>query len=60
VRMLDAVYRRAKEFDVIHCHTCYLGLPLARYVDTPTVVTPHGRLDLPEAEPCYREPPRVG
>jgi glycosyltransferase involved in cell wall biosynthesis len=55
VRMLDAVYRRAKEFDVIHCHTGYLGLPLARYVDTPTVVTLHGRLDLPEAEPCYRE-----
>jgi glycosyltransferase involved in cell wall biosynthesis len=55
VRMLGAVYRRAKEFDVIHCHTDYLGLPLARYVDTPTVVTLHGRLDLPEAEPCYRE-----
>jgi glycosyltransferase involved in cell wall biosynthesis len=55
VRMLGAVYRRAKEFDVIHCHTDYLGLPLARFVDTPTVVTLHGRLDLPGAEPCYRE-----
>jgi glycosyltransferase involved in cell wall biosynthesis len=55
VRMLGAVYRRAQEFDVIHCHTDYLGLPLARYVDTPTVVTLHGRLDLSEAEPCYRE-----
>jgi glycosyltransferase involved in cell wall biosynthesis len=55
VRMLGAVYRRAKEFDVIHCYTGYLGLPLARYVDTPTVVTLHGRLDLSEAEPCYRE-----
>jgi len=47
VRMLGAVYRRAKEFDVIHCHTDYLGLPVAEYVDTPTVVTLHGRLDLP-------------
>jgi len=55
VRMLGAVYRRAKEFDVIHSHTDYLGLPVARYVDTPTVVTLHGRLDLPEAEACYRE-----
>ena len=55
VRMLGAVYRRAKEFDVIHCHTGYLGLPLARYVNTPTVVTLHGRLDLPETEACYRE-----
>jgi glycosyltransferase involved in cell wall biosynthesis len=55
VRMLGAVYRRAKEFDIIHCHTDYLGLPLAGYVDTPTVVTLHGRLDVPEVEPCYRE-----
>jgi glycosyltransferase involved in cell wall biosynthesis len=55
VRMLGAVYRRAKEFDVIHCHTDYLGLPVAEYVATPTVVTLHGRLDLPEAEACYRE-----
>jgi len=55
VRMLGAVYRRAKEFDVIHCHTDYLGLPVAEYVDTPTVVTLHGRLDLPQAEACYRE-----
>jgi hypothetical protein len=45
--MLGVVYRRAKEFDIIHCHTDYLGLPLARYVDTPTVVTLHGRLGLP-------------
>jgi glycosyltransferase involved in cell wall biosynthesis len=55
VRMLGEVYRRAKEFDVIHCHTGYLGLPLARYVNIPTVVTLHGRLDLPEAGLCYRE-----
>jgi hypothetical protein len=54
VRMLGAVYRRAKEFDVIHCHTDYLRLPTARYVDTPTIVALHGRLDLSEAESCYR------
>lgn len=46
-RMIAEVYRRADEFDVIHCHTDYLGLPLAERVDTPTVLTLHGRLDLP-------------
>jgi glycosyltransferase involved in cell wall biosynthesis len=55
IHMLGAVYRRAEEFDLIHCHTDYIGLPLAEYVNTPTIVTLHGRLDLPEAAPCYRE-----
>jgi glycosyltransferase involved in cell wall biosynthesis len=55
VRMLGCVYRRAEEFDLIHCHTDYIGLPLAEYVKTPTILTLHGRLDLPEAAACYRE-----
>src|SRR5262245_43264886 len=28
--MLLRVYERARDFDVIHCHTDYLGLPLMR------------------------------
>jgi glycosyltransferase involved in cell wall biosynthesis len=52
--MLLEVYRRASEFDVIHCHTDYLGLPLAQHVRVPTVLTLHGRLDLAEAHPIYR------
>src|SRR6187401_2427940 len=55
VRMLNRVYSRADEFDIIHCHTDYLGLPLTRYTNTPTIVTLHGRLDLPEVEPLYLE-----
>lgn len=55
VRMLGWVYQRAYEFDVIHCHTDYLGLPLARLTITPTVITLHGRLDIPEIAPLYRE-----
>jgi glycosyltransferase involved in cell wall biosynthesis len=58
--MLVDVYRRAAEFDVIHCHTDYLGLPLARGVRTPTLLTLHGRLDLTEAHPIYRAYPEVG
>ncbi len=57
--MLISVYERAKEFDVIHCHTDYLGLPLSRTVTVPTVLTLHGRLDLPEVHPVYRSFPNV-
>ncbi len=59
LNMLLDVYRRADEFDVVHCHTDYLGLPLARYAETPTVLTLHGRLDLPEAHAVYRCAPSV-
>jgi glycosyltransferase involved in cell wall biosynthesis len=55
VFMLSQVYQRAQEFDVIHCHTDYLGLPLTRCTATPTVITLHGRLDIPEIAPLYRE-----
>lgn len=59
IRMLGQVYQRAQEFDVIHCHTDYLSLPLARFTLTPTVITLHGRLDIPELAPLYREYPDV-
>lgn len=55
VRMLGWVYQRAHEFDVIHCHTDYVGLPLSRCTDVPTVLTLHGRLDLCEIHPLYEE-----
>lgn len=53
VRMLGRVYRAAPRFDVIHCHTDYLGLPLTGLVATPTVITLHGRLDLPDLPLVY-------
>jgi glycosyltransferase involved in cell wall biosynthesis len=45
---LGTVYARADEFDIIHNHIDYASFPLARLVDTPTLTTMHGRLDLPE------------
>ncbi len=45
---LAEVYRRAGEFDVIHSHLDYLTLPFTQSTKTPTVLTLHGRLDLPE------------
>jgi glycosyltransferase involved in cell wall biosynthesis len=57
--MLLRAYERAREFDVIHCHTDYLALPVSRYAAVPTVLTLHGRLDLHEVHPVYRAFPEV-
>jgi glycosyltransferase involved in cell wall biosynthesis len=51
---LAQVFRRAREFDVIHCHVDYLAFPFGRFVETPTLHTLHGRLDLPFLGPVYR------
>jgi glycosyltransferase involved in cell wall biosynthesis len=43
------------DFDVIHSHLDFLGFPLARRNRQPVVTTLHGRLDLPELQPVFRE-----
>lgn len=43
------------DFDVIHSHLDFLGFPLARRNPQPVVTTLHGRLDLPELQPVFRE-----
>lgn len=53
--MLEEVYNRADEFDVIHSHIDYIAYPFARRSDTPTVTTMHGRLDLENLPLLYRE-----
>jgi glycosyltransferase involved in cell wall biosynthesis len=53
--MLEEVFRRADEFDLIHFHTDLLHLPLARRHDVPTLTTLHGRLDIPGLDVFYRE-----
>lgn len=52
--MLQNVYSRASEFDVIHSHLDYLTLPFAAASSTPTVMTLHGRLDGPETVEILR------
>ncbi|MFQ5878394.1 MAG: glycosyltransferase family 4 protein [Acidobacteriota bacterium] len=59
VRMLGRVYARADRFDIIHCHTDYLSLPLSRDCGIPTVVTLHGRLDLPEVVSVFEDYPNA-
>src|SRR5262249_53421906 len=60
VRMLGWVYRQASAFDIIHCHTGDLGLPLCTFVATPALVTLHGRLDIPEIAPVFADYQNVG
>lgn len=51
---LEAVARRAHEFDIIHCHLDYLAYPTLRLLGVPSLTTLHGRLDLPELKPLYK------
>ncbi len=53
---LGEVYRRAArgQFDLIHSHLDFLTFPCADLVETPTVTTLHGRLDLADLPRLYR------
>lgn len=55
VLMLERVVQAASSFDVIHFHVDYLHFPYSRRHATPHLTTLHGRLDLPELVPLYRE-----
>jgi glycosyltransferase involved in cell wall biosynthesis len=45
--LLEAMAKRAKDFDVIHAHIDWLHLPLLSRLAVPFLTTLHGRLDLP-------------
>jgi glycosyltransferase involved in cell wall biosynthesis len=51
--MLETVYRRAADFDVLHFHLDYYPFSLFSRQPTPFVTTLHGRLDLPEHQPVF-------
>ncbi len=58
VRMLEAVARRAHEFDIIHNHYEYPMLLLNRMTPTPLVSTMHYRMDMPDlaaAMDCFQD-----
>jgi glycosyltransferase involved in cell wall biosynthesis len=57
--MLEAVARQADEFDVIHYHIDYLHFPLSRRLESLHITTLHGRLDIPDLAPLYREFPEM-
>ena len=51
--MIEQVYRRAHEFDLMHFHLDYYPFSLMSRQPTPFVTTLHGRLDLPEHQPIF-------
>jgi glycosyltransferase involved in cell wall biosynthesis len=55
IAMLERVAAMAREFDIVHYHIDYLHFPLSRRLGLPHVTTLHGRLDLPDLAPIYRE-----
>jgi len=52
---LEQVFQLANSFDVIHFHIDYLHFPLSRRQGMPNVTTLHGRLDIADLVPLYRE-----
>ena len=59
VVMLERAYRDTRRFDLIHAHCDYLHFPFARRQKTPVMTTLHGRLDIPDLVPLYREYPEM-
>jgi glycosyltransferase involved in cell wall biosynthesis len=59
MRMVEWIYRRADEFDVIHFHIDYFPLSLFSRQRTPFLTTLHGRLDLTEFKEIYETFPHA-
>jgi len=45
---LDAIAKAGPNFDIVHCHTDWLHLPLLGRLGIPHVTTFHNRLDTPD------------
>jgi glycosyltransferase involved in cell wall biosynthesis len=52
---LEQVFQQALAFDIIHFHNDYLHYPFSRRLGMSCVTTLHGRIDLPDLVPLYRE-----
>jgi glycosyltransferase involved in cell wall biosynthesis len=57
--MLNRVARTAEAFDIIHFHADFLHFPLFAPLWGKTLSTTHGRLDLPDLPPLFREFPMM-
>lgn len=53
--LIEKVIQEADDFDVVHFHLDYLPFSLIRRLEVPAVTTLHGRLDLPDLFPIFRE-----
>lgn len=57
--LLDRVFQRAEEFDVIHFHVDMIHYPLFRNMADRVVTTLHGQLDFPDLHAFYRAFPEM-
>ncbi|MBX3533710.1 MAG: glycosyltransferase family 4 protein [Xanthobacteraceae bacterium] len=57
--MLDALRRRADEFDILHFHIDYFHYPLFRDIANKTLTTLHGRQDTHDLQPLHRTFPEL-
>ncbi|MCE5255641.1 MAG: glycosyltransferase family 4 protein, partial [Spirochaetaceae bacterium] len=55
ILMLEHVFQLADGFDVLHFHVDYLHFLLSRRQPLVQLTTLHGRLDIPDLAPLYRE-----
>ena len=55
LNLLEMVAQEADEYDVIHFHLDYLAFSQIRRLEIPAVTTLHGRLDIPDLYPLFRE-----
>src|SRR5579863_8404457 len=55
ILMLEDVFAQADDFDLLHFHTDYLHFSRIRRERIAGVTTLHGRLDIPDLVPLYRE-----
>jgi glycosyltransferase involved in cell wall biosynthesis len=59
IRLLNLVFNQAPQFDVLHFHIDYMHYPLSVRQKIPHLTTLHGRLDIPDLVPLYRDFPDV-
>jgi glycosyltransferase involved in cell wall biosynthesis len=52
---IEEVLKRSEDFDIVHFHDGYVHFPLMRHLRIPAVTTMHGRMDLPDLAPIFRE-----
>ena len=57
--MLDQVWRRADDFDIIHFHTDLLQFATFQELSHKCITTLHGRLDLPDFMPVFDAFPQM-
>jgi glycosyltransferase involved in cell wall biosynthesis len=52
--MMEQVFRKSADFDLLHFHVGYLHFSMSRRLEIPCLTTLHGRLDIPDLVPVYQ------